>query len=127
MTDYVMNGEYVGDSVIINDINYPRQAYADLEQLMPVATPPTLTDSQTMDWHDGSVVDGQWVRFTVRDKTTDEKMVEIRAKRNTLLSNTDWMALSDITMSAEMTTYRQALRDLPANVDVDSPVYPTKP
>ena len=122
-----MNGEYVGNSVIINDINYPRQAYAELEQLTPVATPPTLTDGQTMDWHDGSVIDGKWVRFTVRDKTTDEKMIEIRSTRNQLLTDTDWTGLSDVTMSAGMITYRQALRDLPASVDVDSPVYPTKP
>ena len=127
MTDYVMNGEYVGNSVIINDINYPRQAYADLEQLTPVATPPTLTEGQTMDWHDGSVIDGEWVRFTVRDKTTDEKMIEIRSTRNQLLTDTDWTGLSDVTMSDDMITYRQALRDLPASVDVDSPVYPTKP
>ena len=125
--EYVLDGKIVGNSVIINDINYPRQAYADLEQLTPVATPPTLTEGQTMDWHDGSVVDGKWVRFTVRDKTTDEKMIEIRSTRNQLLTDTDWTGLSDVTMSAGMTTYRQALRDLPASVDVDSPVYPTKP
>ena len=54
-------------------------------------------------------------------------MIEIRGKRNQLLTDTDWTGLSDVTMSAGMITYRQALRDLPASVDVDSPVYPTKP
>jgi hypothetical protein len=125
--EYVLDGKIVGNSVIIDDINYPRQAYADLEQLTPVATPPTLTEGQTIDWHDGSVVNGEWVKFTVRDKTTDEKMNEIRSSRNQLLTDTDWTGLSDVTMSADMVTYRQALRDLPSTVNVDSVVYPTKP
>jgi hypothetical protein len=36
-----------------------------------------------------------------------------RAKRDDLLKATDHYGLSDVTMSAEMTTYRQALRDVP--------------
>ena len=122
-----MNGVIVGKTVTIDGITYPKQAFADLEQLIPVATPPTLTDGQTIDWHEGSVVDGKWVRFTVRDKTTDEKMGEIRSTRNQLLADTDWTGLSDVTMSDDMAAYRQELRDLPANVNVDNPVYPTKP
>ena len=37
---------------------------------------------------------------------------ELRNIRNNLISETDYLALSDNTMSAEMTTYRQALRDI---------------
>lgn len=37
---------------------------------------------------------------------------EARAQRNALLSATDWMALSDVTMSPEWAAYRQALRDI---------------
>jgi len=49
----------------------------------------------------------------------------LRAERNKLLAATDFYALTDVTMSPAMTTYRQALRDLPANtVDVFNPVYP---
>jgi hypothetical protein len=40
--------------------------------------------------------------------------VEARVLRDALLSATDWTANSDVTMTAEMTTYRQALRDIPA-------------
>ena len=36
----------------------------------------------------------------------------VRAERDRLIAETDWHALSDVTMSAEMTTYRQALRDI---------------
>ena len=53
---------------------------------------------------------------------------EFRTKRNQLLAETDYLALSDVTMSDEMKTYRQALRDLPANTsDPANPVWPTKP
>jgi hypothetical protein len=53
---------------------------------------------------------------------------EMREERNRLLAETDYFALSDVTMSTEMTTYRQALRDLPATaVDVFNTVYPEKP
>ena len=73
------------------------------------------------------------------DKATWKR---VREKRNELLAETDYLALSDNTLSDEMTTYRQALRDITegeiiydfttgkptsgtlASVDV---VYPTKP
>lgn len=51
-----------------------------------------------------------------------------RAVRNALLAETDYLALSDNTMSAEMTTYRQNLRDLPTTYpNIDDIVWPTKP
>ena len=37
-----------------------------------------------------------------------------REKRNSLLAETDWWANSDLTMSADQTAYRKALRDLPS-------------
>jgi len=56
------------------------------------------------------------------------RMDALRSNRNQLLAETDWTASTDVTMSPEMTTYRQDLRDLPANtVDVFNPVYPEKP
>ncbi len=53
---------------------------------------------------------------------------ELRQQRNRLIAETDYLALSDSTLSAEMAAYRQALRDLPANTtDPANPVWPTKP
>ena len=53
---------------------------------------------------------------------------ELRTKRNQLLAETDYLALVDSTLSADMRTYRQALRDLPANTsDIANPVWPTPP
>tara|TARA_R100000005_G_C4991579_1_gene198914 strand:- start:1488 stop:1814 length:327 start_codon:yes stop_codon:yes gene_type:complete len=58
----------------------------------------------------------------------DWNLAALRKKRNRLLAETDYLALSDMTMSTEMQTYRQALRDLPANTtDPANPVWPVKP
>ena len=55
-------------------------------------------------------------------------MQTLRRNRDKLLSETDWWASSDRTMTAEQTAYRQALRDLPANTDDPAnPTWPTKP
>ena len=63
-----------------------------------------------------------------RDIAPGLEQQELRRKRNQLLAETDHLALSDHVLSAEMTAYRQALRDLPANtVDPANPVFPTKP
>tara|TARA_B100000902_G_scaffold358288_1_gene373276 strand:- start:198 stop:611 length:414 start_codon:yes stop_codon:yes gene_type:complete len=44
-------------------------------------------------------------------------MVELRKQRDAKLAETDFHALSDVTMADNMKTYRQALRDLPAHND----------
>lgn len=66
-----------------------------------------------------------------RAKTFDEAMEDLRTKRDKLLSATDYLALSDNTLSTEMTTYRQALRDITEGVttveQVQAVVFPTKP
>ena len=41
-------------------------------------------------------------------------MKELRRQRDAKLVETDWTALSDVTMADNMKTYRQQLRDLPA-------------
>ena len=44
----------------------------------------------------------------------DRAAAEVRTERDSKLSATDWTASTDVTMTAEMTTYRQALRNVPA-------------
>lgn len=52
----------------------------------------------------------------------------MRTKRNDLLKETDHYGLSDVTMTAEMATYRQALRDVPEQTDFPNTItWPTKP
>ena len=61
----------------------------------------------------------------------DRALERLREKRNRLLAQTDWMANSDVTMSSEMATYRQELRDLTNGLttveQVEAVVFPTKP
>ena len=61
----------------------------------------------------------------------DRAMADLRFKRNALLSATDYLALSDNTLSNEMSTYRQALRDITNGIttveQVNAVVFPTKP
>ena len=71
------------------------------------------------------------------DLIAAEPMRLLRIERNQKLLDTDFYALSDVTMSPEMTTYRKALRDLPASatpklkadgtLDESSFTWPTKP
>ena len=69
---------------------------------------------------------------TAKDKRLlDEEWEEIRIERNRLLAETDWMANSDVTMSAANKTYRQKLRDLPSDQSSKKTfsdiTWPTKP
>ena len=57
-----------------------------------------------------------------------EPMRLLRVERDRKLAETDWWAMSDRTMTDAQTTYRQALRDVPANyTSLDDVVWPTKP
>ena len=135
MSEYAYQNAIINTpTVVIDEIQYVtrelhKYSSAELSALgiIPVKDTPTINDRQYLEWHDGSVVDGEWVRFTVKEKTAETLMAEIRAKRNQLLADTDWTALVDSTLTDEMKTYRQALRDLPETVDVNKPVYPEKP
>jgi hypothetical protein len=63
--------------------------------------------------------------------TLEMAMANLRQKRNVLLSATDYLALSDNTMSANVKAYRQALRDITEGLttkeEVEAVEFPTKP
>ena len=65
------------------------------------------------------------------DGAPARRMEELRRQRNQLLAETDWMGNSDVTMSADWKTYRQALRDItkttPADDALSNITWPTKP
>ena len=65
------------------------------------------------------------------DGAFDRAIANLRQERNRKLAETDFHALSDNTMSADMTTYRQNLRDLTNGLstveDVNNITWPTKP
>ena len=57
-----------------------------------------------------------------------EPMRLLREERNRRLAETDWWASSDLTMTTEQTTYRQALRDITDSAtSLDDVTWPTKP
>ena len=89
-------------------------------------------------------INGNIVQFTAAEETARDNeetayanaaparaLSELRSKRNRLLADTDYLALSDNALSEGMTTYRQALRDLPSGKDTvakcENAVFPTKP
>ncbi len=89
-------------------------------------------------------VDGVLVNLTVEEENArnqeiaewnntalDRALDILRFKRNNLLAETDFYANSDVTMSSEMTTYRQSLRDITNGLttveQVNSVTWPTKP
>ena len=89
-------------------------------------------------------INGNNVQFTAAEETARDNeeaawanaaparaLSELRSKRNRLLAETDFYGNSDVTMSDGMTTYRQALRDLPSGKDTvakcTNATWPTKP
>ena len=90
------------------------------------------------------LINGIKVAFTAEEETAwdnaetawnngalSRAQANLRSRRNNLLAETDYYALSDVTMSDDMKTYRQDLRDLPAGKDTvekcDNATFPTKP
>ena len=131
-----------------------KQATLDALDLDPVLRSPAATvGAYQVSVRDGVVQDanGNWVEnYVARDMFADDPELGTKAeqeaayqagldaavaetnrkKRNDLLAATDFYALTDVTLSAEMTSYRQALRDItnhanwPNLADED---WPTKP
>ena len=89
-------------------------------------------------------INGNNVQFTAEEETARDNeeaayanaaparaLADLRSRRNRLLAETDFYGNSDVTMSDDMKTYRQALRDLPAGKDTvekcENATWPTKP
>ena len=89
-------------------------------------------------------INGNRVQFTAAEETARDNeeaawanaaparaLADLRQRRNRLLAETDYLALSDNTLSNDMKTYRQNLRDLPDGKDTvekcNNATWPTKP
>ena len=90
------------------------------------------------------MVNGERIQFTAEEEKARDleeqawadgaparRMANLRDQRNQLLAETDWMGNSDVTMSADWKTYRQALRDItkttPADDALSNITWPKKP
>jgi hypothetical protein len=82
--------------------------------------PYTVQDQPTVDYMTQTLtpaaltqVDGAWTQgWVVSNLSAEDAGRNIRNQRDNLLSQTDWMALSDNTMTPEWSSYRQSLRDI---------------
>ena len=89
-------------------------------------------------------INGNIVQFTAAEETARDAeeqaweagalgraQANLRSRRNQLLAETDFYALSDVTMSDDMKTNRQELRDLHEGKDTvekcNNATFPTKP
>ena len=89
-------------------------------------------DNCTINWLDGTTpipkadIEAQFTAVEF-----DTAMEDLRSKRDNLLKDADHLALSDQTLSDDMRTYRQSLRDITNGLttveDVNSVTWPTKP
>ena len=94
----------------------PRYHNINGNQVQFTAEEETARDAEEKAWADGALARAQ---------------ARLRRERNQKLAETDIYALSDMTMSDDMKTYRQNLRDLPDGKDTvdkcNNVTWPTKP
>ena len=94
----------------------PRYKLVNGEQIQLTAEEEAQRDKEESDWEAGAF---------------DRAIASLRQDRNKKLAETDFYALSDVTMSNDMETYRQNLRDLTNGLstveDVNNVTWPTKP
>ena len=96
-----------------------------------VAVKGTDIDTCEIEWHNGTPpIPKEQILAIIPQVELDMAMETLRAKRNKLLAATDYLALSDNTMTEEDRTYRQALRDITEGLttkeQVEAVVFPTK-
>ena len=94
----------------------PRYHNINGNQVQFTAEEETARDAEEKAWADGALARAQ---------------ANLRQERNRRLAETDFYALSDVTLADNMKTYRQNLRDLPDGKDTvekcNNVTWPTKP
>ena len=85
-----------------------------------------IESDNSADWPEGLNWDA--VETKLNELNAAEPLKLLREERNKKIAETDWWASSDLTMTAEQTAYRQALRDITEDYSsLDDVVWPTKP
>ena len=94
----------------------PKYKIIDGETIQLTAEEEAQLDLEIQQWNDGEF---------------DREIAKLREKRNKLLAETDYFALSDRTMTVPMSNYRQDLRDITNGLttadEVKAVVFPEKP
>ena len=90
-----------------------------------------LVDNKEVDLTSEEITEYNAKNTAWDNESFNRAIEELRNKRNNLLAKTDWTASSDLTMSDEMKTYRQELRDITEGLttveEVEAVEFPTKP
>ena len=77
------------------------------------AVPDFDTLTHELSWELSKKTSTRWLKqWVAKPLPEDEAARRVRGLRTKILAETDWSALSDVTMSDEMRSYRQALRDI---------------
>ena len=89
-------------------------------------------DINQITWHNGTTpISKKDIEAQYSTVQLEMALEALREKRNRLLEQTDHLALSDNTLSSDMSTYRQKLRDITKGLDTVDKVkaveFPTKP
>lgn len=85
-----------------------------------------ILSDNSADWPENLTWDA--VETKLNELNAAEPLKLLREERDRLIAETDWWASSDLTMTAEQTAYRQALRDITEDYSsLDDVVWPTKP
>ena len=120
-------------SEISNEILANHSVYPVSNDPIPAYDPTTqrVVKSNTPILRDGEWIITKSVEQLTADQITSYTITaanRARIARTELLQETDWCAGSDVTMSAEMTAYRQALRDIPQQNNFPHSIsWPEKP
>jgi len=144
--DVKTQGEVKG---MYNNVSFSRvvDTYADLgwDEIVAVPMPAPSTPLKKVEHGDPVKKAGKWTQVWVEEdmfsgptKAADEAAhteqlhnaaaASARTERDLKLAETDFHGLTDMTMSTEMTTYRQALRDVPQQDEFPNTItWPTEP
>tara|TARA_R100000353_G_scaffold161600_1_gene121567 strand:+ start:420 stop:866 length:447 start_codon:yes stop_codon:yes gene_type:complete len=124
--------EVLNDSSIKYSLRYSKDLDTEEEFKAALSIENGVDETNTVTYIDSSEWPSKLTWSAVKTKW-DEKIAgqdlrDLRGLRNDKLAATDWMANSDVTMTDAWKTYRQELRDLPANTtDPTNPKWPTEP
>jgi len=144
--DVKTQGEVKG---MYSNVSFSRvvDTYADLgwDEIVAVPMPAPSTPLKKVEHGDPVKKAGKWTQVWVEEdmfsgatKAADEAAhteqldtaaaANARTERDSILALTDFHGLTDMTMTAEMTTYRQALRDVPQQDEFPTEIdWPTEP
>ena len=113
-------GDYKTTGAADKHLN-PRGVY----RVFPKAAPAEAVGFKLVAESFPALVDGRWMQGYT---SVEMNAAEARIERDSLLQSTDWMAVTDRTMTGPETAYRQSLRDVPQQAGFPKSVgWPSKP